>query len=112
MGERTMSAALAGANSKAGAPSLDDLAAKRRAMQEPEVSTFIKAGRGATESDPMLRPAVHAQPEVQLNTKIPEDLYQRARRAVFECQMSRTSPGTIQDLVSQALHAELKRLGF
>jgi len=112
MGDRTMSAALAGSNPKAASPSIDDLAAKRRAIQKPEVSTFIKAGRGASESDPMLRPAGHAPADVQLNTKIPEDLYQRARRAVFECQMSRTSPDTIQDLVSQALNAELKRLGF
>lgn len=115
MGERTMSDALAGVRSvsETAATAPRDLASKRRAIEEPGVNAFIKAGADATPAIVARpRPASPARPDVQLNTKIPEDLYQRARRAVFECQMSNAEPSTIQDLVSQALHAELKRLGF
>ena len=114
MGERTMSDALAATRPARDASSAPrDLAAKRRAIEEPGVSAFIKGGANmSAEAASRPRPITGSRPDVQLNTKIPEDLYQRARRAVFESQMSNAEPGTIQELVSQALHAELKRLGF
>ena len=114
MGERTMSDALASTRPAGdAAASPRDLAAKRRAIEEPGVSAFIKGGANVpTEAVRRPGPIPAPRPDVQLNTKIPEDLYHRARRAVFESQMSGAEPGTIQELVSQALHAELKRLGF
>jgi len=93
----------------------DEVAAKRRAILDPDVGAFIKAGTSgstAPGAESPHRPTSSSPPDAQLNTRIPADLYQRARRAVFECQMSKAEPSTIQDLVSQALHAELKRLGF
>lgn len=93
----------------------DEVATKRRAILDPNVGAFIKVGAvGSTAPavESTYRSASRAHSEAQLNTRIPADLYQRARRAVFECQMSKAEPSTIQDLVSQALQAELKRLGF
>lgn len=113
MGERTMSDALA--SSSVASPATSDTASKRRAIDEPEVNAFIRQGNSgsaplAAQRAQPVRPS--RQPDVQLNTKIPVDLHQRARRAVFESQMSNADPNTIQDLVSQALQAELRRLGF
>ena len=93
----------------------DEVAAKRRAILDPDVGAFIKVGAvgpTAPAVEPTYRSTSRSHSDAQLNTRIPADLYQRARRAVFECQMSKTEPSTIQDLVSQALQAELKRLGF
>lgn len=112
MAERKMSEALEEAKHRTTG---DGVAAKRRAILDPEVGAFIRVGAlppGTTASDPPHRTARAATADMQLNTRVPADLYQRARRAVFECQMSETEPCTIQDLVSQALRAELKRLGF
>ncbi|MCA8952049.1 MAG: hypothetical protein KDE27_21245 [Planctomycetes bacterium] len=111
MAERKMSDALAGDE---GALPDASVAAKRRAFLDPDVGAFIRHGNATnarTAPAGSAGPASTA-PDAQLNTRVPADIYQRARRAVFECRMSDVEPRTIQDLVSQALHAELKRLGF
>ena len=93
----------------------DDVAAKRRTILDPDVGAFIKVGAvnsAGSVLEPTHTSVGRSHSDAQLNTRIPADLYQRARRAVFECQMGKTEPSTIQGLVSQALRAELKRLGF
>lgn len=117
MSEKSMSDALAKAQANRGEPtvSTEDLAAKKRAMESPEVFAFIKEGAVplSTELPPIQRPAAHVDPMlIQMNAKIPEDLYQRSKRAVFENQLSRLEPSSLQELVSQALRAELRRLGY
>tara|TARA_R110002096_G_scaffold50471_2_gene132447 strand:+ start:537 stop:875 length:339 start_codon:yes stop_codon:yes gene_type:complete len=112
MAESKMSDALERARARSAS---DEVAAKRRAILDPDVGAFIKVGAADSTApivESTIRPASRANSDAQLNTRIPADLYQRARRAVFECQMSKTEPSTIQDLVSQALQSELKRLGF
>ena len=111
MRDHSMTKALAEASSAAA----DSIESKRRAMQSPEVSAFIKEGAGLAE--PVERPPLPVAPApeptlIQLNAKIPEDLHRRARRAVFENQLGRLEPSSIQELVAQALRAELKRLGY
>ena len=112
MAEHKMSDALERTRARS-AP--DDVAAKRRAILDPDVGAFIKDGTASSAAaarEPAHRSPSRSHSDAQLNTRIPADIYQRARRAVFECQISKTEPSTIQDLVSQALQAELKRLGF
>jgi hypothetical protein len=92
----------------------EGLASKKRALASPEVDAFIKEGSERSRGE-RFGPTVAtrgAARGAQLNVRIPEELYQRARRAVFENQMSNVEPGTLQDLVSQALSAELRRLGY
>ena len=113
MAEHKMSEALERTQARSAS---DDVDAKRRAILNPDVDAFIKGGATSPSARALVGPAHKAaslsHPDAQLNTRIPADLYQRARRAVFECRMSSTEPTTIQDLVSQALRSELKRLGF
>lgn len=110
MAERKMTEALQDTKYRT---ATDRVADKRRAILDPDVGAFIKAGAMDSSATDHHQPSVGDAPaDVQLNTRVPSALYQRARRAVFESQMSKAEPGTIQDLVSMALHAELKRLGF
>ena len=111
MADRKMFDALTGDQNP---PAIGDVAAKRRAFLDPEVGAFIRSGPATnTRTTPATSVSAAAtHPDMQLNTRVPADIYQRARRAVFECRMSEVQPSTIQELVSQALHAELKRLGF
>ena len=118
MAERTMSDALARtqtATPGAGVQRHDHLASKKRVIESPEVNAFIRDGSIATDLEQ--GSLAHSMPratqqDVQLNAKIPAELYQRARRAVFENQMSKLEPQTLQDLVCQALSVELRRLGY
>lgn len=117
MAERSMSNALARTladPAQTSASKNEDLASKKRALAAPEVGAFIKEGTRPSRSENF---AVDAATRVtsrsaHLNARIPEDLHLRARRAVFENQMSNVEPNTLQDLVSQALNAELRRLGY
>lgn len=119
MVDRTMSAALARTQTvvrDATVGKHENLESKKRAIESPEVNAFIKDGTAAATTDVPNTPrfSLGTQPvhDSQLNAKIPAELYQRARRAVFENQMSNLEPRTLQDLVSQALSAELRRLGY
>lgn len=117
MADRSMSNALARTLAECPQePALkhEALASKRRALSSPEVDAFIKEG---ADRPPIERfgpdAATRSTPRgAQLNARIPEELYHRARRAVFENQMSNLEPSSLQDLVSQALSAELRRLGY
>lgn len=117
MAERSMSNALArtlAERPQEAASKEEVLASKKRALASPEVDAFIKEG---AERSPRERFSATAATRgsargAQLNVRIPEELYHRARRAVFENQMSNVEPGTLQDLVSQALSGELRRLGY
>ena len=117
MAERSMTKALARSRPESLCPpssKQEELASKKRALASPEVGAFIKEGAGASQPErPVAEASTRGAPgAAQLNAKIPADLYQRARRAVFENQMSKLQPSTLQDLVSQALSAELRRLGY
>jgi hypothetical protein len=117
MADRSMSNALArtlSRGSQRAAAKEEDLASKKRALASPEVDAFIKQGAECSPSERFGATAATRGTArgAQLNVRIPEELYHRARRAVFENQMSSVEPGTLQDLVSQALSAELRRLGY
>lgn len=117
MSEKSMSDALARSqvHRTESAVPVEDLDAKKRAMESPEITAFIREGAvpGEVGSPGPVRQAPRVDPTlIQLNAKIPEDLYQRSRRAVFENQLSRLEPSSLQELVSQALRAELRRLGY
>lgn len=117
MAERSMSNALARTLAECPqrvASKEEGLASKKRALASPEVDAFIKEGAGRSPSERFVATASTRGTArgAQLNVRIPEELYHRARRAVFENQMSNVEPDTLQDLVSQALSAELRRLGY
>lgn len=117
MAERSMSNALARTLAECPQRAVskeEDLASKKRALASPEVDAFIKEGAERSRSERFGATASTRGTArgAQLNVRIPEELYHRARRAVFENQMSNVEPGTLQDLVSQALSVELRRLGY
>ena len=105
---RTLAACPQGATSKQ-----EDLASKRRALSSPEIESFIREGADRAPGKFGVEAASRATLRgAQLNARVPEELYNRARRAVFENQMSNVEPSTLQGLVSRALSAELRRLGY
>ena len=117
MADRSMSNALAQtlADCPRGMESRHEaLASKRRALTSPQVDAFIKEGadRPPIERLDADAAARGTSRSAQLNARVPEEVYHRARRAVFENQMSNLEPSSLQDLVSQALTAELRRLGY
>jgi hypothetical protein len=92
----------------------DLLEMKRKALQDPRIKDFIKHGPMDSPQTPGAAQFLSEEKieYTQLNVRVPVLPLKRLKRAAFEQQQGNLQPDTVQEILMQALNAELRKMGY